>query len=258
MTKRIGRRGFVAIGAGTAAAVAGLGFARNPEAVIEPAAVRLADALRHSTDVTELGREYLDAKIDESSEPILRDKLGEALGGRAPLASTSELAARLRTRVQEEFKAGDTFQMEGWVFSRTEIRLFALAALRSPAGRRKTVLLAPEPDGLLDPEATSDGRRAHWTRPEATFYIAPDARALDLSVRSGAPFPQQLTIRRDGAAVATLQLTDQSWQRHQSPLSVPPKNGRFFEVTLAVEPAWRPPSGGRSVGVLLAENQWTR
>jgi hypothetical protein len=49
------------------------------------------------------------------------------------VASVAELRRSMRQRVQRDFDADDTVQVNGWVLSITELRLYALAALIAPA-----------------------------------------------------------------------------------------------------------------------------
>ena len=47
-------------------------------------------------------------------------------------AKTGELARRLSQRIQMDFSAGRTVNLDGWVLSLAEVRFYALAAFRQP------------------------------------------------------------------------------------------------------------------------------
>ena len=69
-----------------------------------------------------LGRLYIAQNRDPAgAASLLRLALGSA-----PSGNLRPAIARLRAR---DFAAGDTAVLDGWIFSRTEARLLALAAL---------------------------------------------------------------------------------------------------------------------------------
>lgn len=71
-----------------------------------------------------VGRAYLRRHPEEARTAELRRHLREL-----PLDAPRELGSRARTRIREDFACGQVVQVEGWLLSRTEVRLCALAAL---------------------------------------------------------------------------------------------------------------------------------
>jgi hypothetical protein len=94
-------------------------------------AVRLRDVLRRPASAARLGQAYLEAAPAEADARALAMGLAEDLGGRERvLAATAEsLAETVSARCRDDFAAGRTVRLQGWVLSRTEVRLCALAAL---------------------------------------------------------------------------------------------------------------------------------
>ena len=80
-----------------------------------------------------LGAEYLKRFPDEDDDTILLERL---TGGAARASEWQELAASdpqalresIRERHREDFRAGRTLLLSGWVLSETELRLCALVA----------------------------------------------------------------------------------------------------------------------------------
>jgi hypothetical protein len=77
-------------------------------------------------DAAEIGQAVLRAGAVEADERALRRELG--FGTAEPLA----LDRSFRDAIRRDFAAGETVHVEGWVLSRTEARLCALAALSLP------------------------------------------------------------------------------------------------------------------------------
>ncbi len=130
------RRRFIqlAIGAGSAALMARLAPWRALVEVVEsPLAVRLPGLLEHRSSATAVGREYLRAVPAErgtgSLVTAIVSRLGEQRTG-AQVASRAELQAMVADGVRNDFDAGLTLRLQGWIVSRTEARICALAALR--------------------------------------------------------------------------------------------------------------------------------
>jgi len=77
-----------------------------------------------------LGRAYLAVHPEEADRALLDKAIARAL---APQEDpTQTLFQRLDRRVRSEYARDDTLPVERWILSRTEARLYALAAL--PAG----------------------------------------------------------------------------------------------------------------------------
>ena len=112
--------------------------ARTPEADL---ARRLVETLRRPASAAAVGRAYLAARPDEAAAPA---RLVEGIcaawrrdgGGPDPArAGRRALRRRLHAQLREDFAAGRTVDVAGWVLGETEARLFALAALAAGGTR---------------------------------------------------------------------------------------------------------------------------
>jgi hypothetical protein len=77
-----------------------------------------------------VGRAYLDQAPDEANAERLRQFLNLAEEVSA-LSLPSPERERLAVQQSEDFRTGQTVLVQGWVLSRTEVRLYALAALQA-------------------------------------------------------------------------------------------------------------------------------
>lgn len=129
------------LGAGFALALAPL---RPWRALVEittpPLGVRLTGLLEHRRSARIVGREYLLRRTsDDGSARALVEAITSGLpGGRdaASAASRSELQELLAARVEKDFDDELTVNLRGWIVSRTEARLCALAALEEQTAAR--------------------------------------------------------------------------------------------------------------------------
>lgn len=85
-----------------------------------------ATAPRALCDAAEIGRAALRAGVVETDEWSLRLRLG--FDPAEPVA----IDRSWRDAIRRDFAAGETVHVEGWILSRTEARLCALAALSLP------------------------------------------------------------------------------------------------------------------------------
>lgn len=133
--QRIGRRGFFATSFGLAAAALATRFDIKLPAVIGDRATdaeRLVRALSSPESAAQLGRAYLATAPHERSEARLVDRITGGLpGGYAGLRTVDDkqLKSCLAQRLSADFATADTVTVDGWVISRTEARLYALAAI---------------------------------------------------------------------------------------------------------------------------------
>jgi hypothetical protein len=122
------RREWLASAAGAALALIPLGALASasgrPQA---SAAERWLAQLRTPASAAVVGREYLRSAPRESTRERLRADLDAAIGTDA--LSDAEIRRRVSARVRQDYAAGDTVRLRGWILSRTEARLCALAAL---------------------------------------------------------------------------------------------------------------------------------
>ena len=135
MDRRLGRRTFVvslaAFGGGALGVVGGQTYVRAKGSLID----RLATWLSDSEAARELGRAYLDAYPHERSAGAITAALRLGLDVLPFSVSDERLRALFHASVNRDFEQGRTVVLDGWVLSRTEIRLCGLAALRPPPGR---------------------------------------------------------------------------------------------------------------------------
>jgi hypothetical protein len=76
-----------------------------------------------------LGREYLATTPEEASELALVSNLTEGWTPAQRAFAPEPMYAMLREQQRADFRASRTLRVRGWVLSRTEARLSALAAL---------------------------------------------------------------------------------------------------------------------------------
>jgi O-antigen ligase len=117
--------------------------------------------------------------------------------------------------------------------------------------------LARYPAGLYAAETAADGSTFHWSAAKATLFVPEGATQVDLTLRSVAPMSQAVDIIVDGQAVDRVPLDDHAWRdlRYLLPRHV--ARGRFHRIELRVEPTWRAPADGRTLGVMLKGYRWT-
>lgn len=133
---RLSRRRVLAGGGATLLAMAGWGAAGlrpgqqpglsqrlralfDAPAVLKPFGARAAASL-----VADPSLEVVVAGLAETTGWV-----SEGMGVGVVPPSSDALAGALRAAAAEDFRAGDTFVVEGWLLSRTELRLVALAGL---------------------------------------------------------------------------------------------------------------------------------
>lgn len=95
------------------------------------AASRLRALAQPAQSARALGRAYLAGCPAEASTRVLVDLVLSSLGlTERALAELDEqrLHARLRLRIRDDFAAGRTASVDGWILSRIEARLMALQA----------------------------------------------------------------------------------------------------------------------------------
>lgn len=115
----------------TLALAAGLlhGFPRIASAI--PSGTKaLLGALPNRAAAATLGRAYLAASPAEADPGRLLSLLEATLGSDA--SDEAALLARIDRQLRSEYIRGDLVDVDGWLLSRTEARLYALAALAEP------------------------------------------------------------------------------------------------------------------------------
>jgi hypothetical protein len=109
------------------AANGGAALGCGPEA--EPEADALDAILAALSEGRDLGRSYLAERPEERSRQALRGLLLPEPESRWAAWPGMELARRLAGEMDADFEQGRVVAVQGWVLSRVEARLFALAAL---------------------------------------------------------------------------------------------------------------------------------
>ena len=130
MRSAVGRRRFLGTALAAAGAVIGSSalwrYSANSR---EQHLLRLGAWVSESPDAAVLGRAYFAIQPEEARVGILTRLLSEDLDV-SPFGMTDgELKRVSRARVRRDFEDGNTLTVRGWVFSRTELRLYGLAAL---------------------------------------------------------------------------------------------------------------------------------
>jgi len=127
------RRAFIAtITAAATALFAGRPSGAAPPRPLHADAARLLEAFRQRESAAAVGRAYLATRPEERDAPRLAGAVSRDLrdGGCDPATGDrADLRRAVSGRVRQDFADGRTVTVDGWVLSRTEARLCALAAL---------------------------------------------------------------------------------------------------------------------------------
>jgi hypothetical protein len=85
----------------------------------------LDQAFAQPDDLVRVGRVYLETVPSEND----RQHLGSLLAERFTARRAFQIENAIREVIQEDFAIDQVVELEGWILSRTEVRLCALAAL---------------------------------------------------------------------------------------------------------------------------------
>jgi hypothetical protein len=112
--------------------------------------------------------------------------------------------------------------------------------------------------GFYKPERGAPGETFRWSGPVSYLHAPPDAKALEIAVRSASPTPQTLTIEVRGNVIDTRTLSDHDWHTLSYVLEPPPADTKADTqwIVLKVDPMWRPPRDGRRLGVMTKDIKW--
>ena len=91
--------------------------------------IHLSDVFGDTAEAAELGRAYLASYPAEADRPVLEAHVLGSAGGEPQ--DPRGLRTRLRERIRQDFTHSRLFRHRGWLLSRTEARLCALASLMS-------------------------------------------------------------------------------------------------------------------------------
>ena len=136
--------------------------------------------------VSDLGVEYLTRTPAEHDSEVLLSRLAALVHPASLFATAERVAAGFNDQVRRDFRDGDILRMGGWLLSRTELRLCALAALQATRQTGAT--------GVFAPERLPTGEVLFWTAPAAHFVLPASATSLEFQFRSGAPEPQRIAV----------------------------------------------------------------
>lgn len=227
----------VLAGSGSAGTLGGCGR-RSIEAL-----GRLTAPVADSVEAESLGVEYLSRYPVEAEISKLRALLLASLPGPSVV---DDVIDALHRRMVADFDRANTVRLGGWLFSRTELRLYALDTLRRQGGR------TPHRTGVFPVEREGQ-ERFRWTGALATRALTPRARFVRLRLRALAPVDQTVAVSIDGSTVGQVLLVRGEWQtlRYQGP-------GRNGRLELLVAPTWRPHNDFRTLGVQWNERASVR
>lgn len=99
------------------------------------AVLRLAAAVAHSEDAHALGRVYLAGQPEETDPTVLAELVAADLDLVPYGLDDVELHEVFLARVKQDFEEANTITLQGWILSRTELRLCGLATLVHDEGQ---------------------------------------------------------------------------------------------------------------------------
>ncbi len=112
--------------------------------------------------------------------------------------------------------------------------------------------------GFYKPERGGAGTTFRWSGPTAYLHAPPDARKVEMAVRSTAPTPQTVTVEIQGKTVDTFKLSDHEWHTISYQFGPRPKDAKPDAewVVMKVDPMWKPRGDGRRLGVMTRDLKW--
>lgn len=101
---------------------------------LRPLASHLTAVFSHAASAAVIGRRYLALYREEADAAVLVARVAGNARNYLRLADAApgELRALLGRQQRQDFAAGRTVTLDGWILSRTEARLCALVALDRP------------------------------------------------------------------------------------------------------------------------------
>jgi hypothetical protein len=109
--------------------------------------------------------------------------------------------------------------------------------------------------GFYRQERGSPGQVFRWSTPLAFIHKPPNAKGLELKVRSVADKPQTVTVELRGRQIDQRVLSDHEW--HTLSYSIPADAQAGTEwVVLKVDPPWRVRRDSRTFGVMTRDLRW--
>lgn len=117
------------VGTGMAATVPGLVAGASDSGVVQSAVERISSVLESRTNAALIGMKYLRKNPSENNVSILSESLDFIASSELVAVDDIELVRLYTERVSRDFEWGNVVDLEGWVLSKTEARVFALLAL---------------------------------------------------------------------------------------------------------------------------------
>jgi hypothetical protein len=111
--------------------------------------------------------------------------------------------------------------------------------------------------GFYRPERGAPGEVFRWSTPLAFLHQPPDARGVELKVRSTSDKPQTLTIEMGGKVIDKQVLSDHEW--HTLRYSIPPSASTPVAgewIALKIDPPWKVRRDRRIFGVMTRDLKW--
>lgn len=111
--------------------------------------------------------------------------------------------------------------------------------------------------GFYRPERGAPGESFRWSGPLAFLHQPPDARGVELKVKSNATHPQTLTVELRGRVIDTRVLDNNDW--HTLSYTIPPSSttapgGEW--LVMRIDPPWKVRGDRRIFGVMTRDLKW--
>lgn len=208
--------------------------------------LRWIDALSGAINAKELGVEYLTRYPGEGDRATLISTLSTLVSPFSLFSESGGSAESLRAGIHRDFVEGHVVDMGGWLLSRSELRVCALAAVDAPIAAGVT--------GVFGLHRDVNGEEFYWTAPRAIFTVPSPVGTLEFQLRSGTNVPQRVTVRLDGKLADELTISDRSWRpiRYVMRRSERPT----VQLELDTNPPWKPANDFRTIGVGI-DRLWT-
>jgi hypothetical protein len=190
----------------------------------------------------------------------------ETLGLKSPFPGTSALKVDERTPRKRAFAVYPP-RAADWIadyFPYMDIFTIDGRVGDGHAWKEEDAIYAPDVDaggrsrGMFRPERSSSGLTFRWSHPNAYLHAPSTARGMELTVRSVAATPQTVTVEMRGEILDRITLDDHEWRTIRYTITPRPKSASADSewVTLRVDPAWRPPGDGRTLGIMTRDLKW--
>jgi hypothetical protein len=187
----------------------------------------------------------------------------DALGLQKTLPGEPALKLDEAARRERQF-ANYVWENDGWGHRYFEhLDLFRISGQVRHGGSWAMIdtLYAPGTDssartrGLADPHRSSSGVVYRWSDPAFFLHPPPEARGFEVTMRSIASAPQEVTIQIDETILERITLHKFQWITVRHSLSVAP-DGSLGWVEFRVDPPFKPGRGTLELGVQTRDLKW--